>query len=110
MKFYVFYRNPQTFRDSMFVTPDNIKLEDYVGITQRVEADDIEDLFRRMNVVDGSEVEVVGPGKLEIRSLSVGDVAIDETGRGYLCASFGWNDINTAGWTCQEEDSHAPTT
>lgn len=66
MKFYVFYRTNEAFRDAMFVTSENIRMTDYVGVAC-VEADDTEDLFRRMNVVDGSAIEYVGRGKLEDR-------------------------------------------
>jgi hypothetical protein len=52
-----------------------------------VEADDLEHVFRLMNVVDGDEL----PVKLGIRSLSVGDVvlrAADATL--WHCSAFGW--------------------
>ena len=50
-------------------------------------ASDLEDLFRCMNCVDGSDFEQVGRGKrFQTRSMSVGDVAIDETGQGHMCA------------------------
>jgi hypothetical protein len=52
-----------------------------------VEAEDKEDLFRKMNVVDGDEL----PVQLRVRSMSPGDVARDlTTGEVWLCDLVGW--------------------
>jgi len=52
-----------------------------------VDADDLEDLFRKMNVVDGDEL----PAQLNVRSMSSGDVARDlTTGQMWMCAPIGW--------------------
>jgi len=90
-KFYVFYRKPEYSRDAYFLNGSSVDHTHYSKVAE-VEVEDLEDLFRRMNVVDGSECELVGrgPGKLPIRSISVGDVVVDETGRGYLCGSAWW--------------------
>lgn len=54
-----------------------------------VEAECLNDLFRKMNVVDGDEL----PVRMKIRSMSCGDVAIDEAGKKYFCALVGWNEL-----------------
>lgn len=54
-----------------------------------IEAECLDDLFRKMNVVDGTEL----PLKMKIRSMSCGDVAIDETGRKFFCALVGWTEL-----------------
>lgn len=52
-----------------------------------VEAEDREDLFRKMNVVDGDEL----PVQLRVRSMSPGDVCRDlSTGEVWLCDLVGW--------------------
>lgn len=56
-----------------------------------VEASDLEDLFRKMNVVDGTEL----PVQLKVRSMSCGDVAWDsETGQLWLCDLAGWTEVS----------------
>lgn len=55
-----------------------------------LDATDLEDLFRRMNVVDGSDIEM--PRRLRCRSMSVGDIAIDTQGKAHFCASAGWEE------------------
>jgi hypothetical protein len=64
-----------------------VELKSYKRVAE-IEADDLEDAFRRMNAVDGSDIEL--PRKLGCRSMSVGDIAIDEAGAGHLCAGCGW--------------------
>jgi hypothetical protein len=54
-----------------------------------IEAKDLEDVFRQMNNVDGTEL----PAKLKIRSLSVGDVAV-VNGAASLCMPTGWQRID----------------
>ena len=57
-----------------------------------IEAVDLEDLFRDMNAVEGNETCC----KMKVRSMSVGDVAIDtRVGHGvaYYCASYGWRPV-----------------
>lgn len=46
---------------------------------------------RAMNAVDGDDFEQ--PKKLNLRSMSVGDVLIDEDGKGWLCAPAGWDEV-----------------
>lgn len=90
MKFQVWYRTDEQFKNAHKVNNKNIDPSHYrkIGFAH---AFDLGELFRRMNCVDGGDFELVGRGKkFEVRSMSVGDVAIDEEGRGYLCASAGW--------------------
>ena len=57
-----------------------------------VEARDLEDVFRKMNVVDGDEL----PTKLGMRSMMTGDVAIDEDKVTWLCGMVGWVKVTFA--------------
>jgi hypothetical protein len=68
--------------------PASVNLSNYdvVGV---VEADDLEGLFREMNAVDGTETCC----KLRVRSMSVGDVAVDDEGMAHFCASAGWEAV-----------------
>jgi hypothetical protein len=70
--------------------PAKVDLDAYTFIAN-VDASNLDDLFRRMNVVDGSDFEM--PQKLRCRSMSVGDVAIDRDGKAHYCASFGWENV-----------------
>jgi len=51
-----------------------------------VETDDLDVAFRQMNAVDGNELCC----QLRVRSMSVGDVAVDADGVAHLCCSMGW--------------------
>lgn len=46
----------------------------------------LEEVFRQMNIVDGDEL----PVKLKVRSMSSGDVVVDEDGEVWYCAGAGW--------------------
>lgn len=60
----------------------------------RVEAAGLDALFRDMNAVDGTETCC----RLRVRSMSVGDVAIDTaTGEAWCCASIGWERVSVQG-------------
>lgn len=85
MRYTVFYSK----RLAMPFTPapETVTMGDYKEVGS-VEAQDLEDLFRVMNVVDGSDFEM--PQKLKCRSMCTGDVAVDSNGRAFYCASFGW--------------------
>jgi len=71
-----------------YTTPSTVNSSDYKEVAL-VDAPDLEDLFREMNNVDGTETCC----KLEIRSMSVGDVAIDESGEAHYCAGSGWEPV-----------------
>jgi hypothetical protein len=91
MNYIVFYLKREHSRDAYMLDGCKANPDMYEKVAC-VQATDKEDLFRRMNVVDGSEQEYVGRGKLEIRSLSVGDVVVSEEGT-YLCAGVGWEKV-----------------
>lgn len=96
MKYTVYYLKREHSRDAYFITASDINPSQYERVAC-VEAAHLEDLFRRMNCVDGSDIEYVGRGKLEIRSLSVGDVVVCQEGT-YLCAGCGWDDVTKGGF------------
>lgn len=97
MKFTVYYLKNDAMVKAYTLNIENVNPSDYTKVGC-VEARNLEDLFRRMNCVDGSEYEYVGRGKMEVRSLSVGDVALLEDGGAYLCASVGWDVISRKGF------------
>lgn len=88
MKYRVFYAPPHAMARS-FLSGGIDQVIDPTGYTEVVttEARGLEELFRAMNVVDGDEL----PMKLQCRSMSVGDVAVEEDGTAWLCGMFGWN-------------------
>ena len=59
-----------------------------------VEAEDIDAVFELTNHIDSDWTEnpgvVAEPGRH--RSTSVGDIIVDENGKGAICASLGWED------------------
>jgi len=89
IRYRVLYR--ESGRDISVAAPAVVSRARYRDIGL-VEADDLEGLFREMNAVDGTET----CRKLRVRSMSVGDVAIDtRVGQGvaYYCASYGWRRV-----------------
>lgn len=63
--------------------------EDYTEVAL-VDAENLGELFRKMNVVDGDEV----PVQMKIRSMSCGDIAFDTaTHTAYFCAPVGWEEV-----------------
>lgn len=85
-KFYVFYA--KSLRDS-FRVPQFVDLDKDFNRIGEFEADSLEELFRMLNAVEEDDL----PVKLGIRSMSCGDVVVDETGRGYYCAFIGWSPV-----------------
>jgi len=74
--------------------PEKVRFEQYKKMTT-FETPGLEDVFRRMNVVDGSDIEI--PLKLRCRSMSVGDVVVMAEGREavtWLCAPAGWKPLD----------------
>lgn len=85
----VYYRTPEAFlRDPLALgCPDcGPDKSDYVLVTEVDSLFNEDEIFRMMNVVDGDEL----PVRLGVRSMSVGDVIVDETGRALFCAGAGW--------------------
>lgn len=64
-----------------------------------VDALDKEDVFTKMNVINGDEDEL--PLRLKCRSMSVGDVLVELKPSGelgtWLCGSVGWTKVNVPG-------------
>lgn len=83
MSYTVFYRSKFS---ATFDVPATLDKGAYKEVTT-LEASDLEDVFRQMNVVHGDEL----PIQLKTRSLSVGDAVLDNvTGVLYYCAPIGW--------------------
>lgn len=86
-KFIVYYADDLT---SIYRGPTAFDTSHFKQVAM-VEAVDLEDLFRNMNVVDGNEL----PVSLKVRSMSCGDVAKDAvTGQLWLCDLAGWTEIS----------------
>lgn len=84
MRYQVLYA--KSLRDVPYgTTPESVSADAYNQVGY-VDATDLEDLFRIMNAVDGTEHCCV----IDVRSMSVGDIAIDESGQAHFCASMGW--------------------
>jgi len=82
------------FRDLPQVTKKSFDL-DYMMVA-RVEALNLEEVFRLTNHIDGSwtsnkGVEAVGG---MVRSTSVGDIVQDEKKTYWMCAPMGWEQIH----------------
>jgi hypothetical protein len=78
-------------RDPHFWVDDKIESVDaskFIEVAQ-VEGDSPDDIFCKMNVVDGTEI----PVKLHVRSMSVGDVLINGDGKAFICCSLGWKEV-----------------
>ena len=73
---------------SGFRPPTKFEEGDYDRVAE-VEASDLEDLFRKMNVVDGTEL----PVQLKVRSMCMGDVALDSQGQYWFCGMVGWKQL-----------------
>ena len=75
---------------------DALKFPEDYEVVAAVEADDIDDVFRKTNHIeeDWTTNEGVIPTKPNgCRSTSVGDVIVDAAGNRKICASVGWKDI-----------------
>ena len=62
--------------------------KEYVKVSV-IEADNIDQAFEIGNIGPESAIERLH----KMRSVSVGDVVVDEDGDAYLCDSFGWKKI-----------------
>jgi hypothetical protein len=79
---------------STFDVPSSLNKDDYKHITD-LDATNLEDVFRKMNAVAGTEL----PLQLKVRSLSVGDVVIEKGGLNaiWYCAPCGWEKVTWTG-------------
>lgn len=85
----IYYRTQEAFhRDPLAGFELGLDKDDYelVHTYSNEEAGSLEEIFRKMNVVDGDEL----PVQLKVRSMSVGDVVVDEAGVVWFCAMAGW--------------------
>lgn len=58
-----------------------------------IDGDDLEQVFRQMNVVDGTEL----PVQLQVRSMCCGDLVLDmATNEWWLCDLAGWKQVMPA--------------
>ena len=73
------------YRKSLVGNPSSVDEYDYVG---EVPSDDLEQVFRMMNHVDGSGVEQCLK-TFNVRSMSVGDIAIINS-EPFYCSNLGW--------------------
>ncbi len=85
MNFQVYYNEKSHF----VATPPVIALADYKFVTN-VNAENLEEVFEKMNVVDGDEL----PVRLRVRSLSVGDVVVNvSSNEAFACDPCGWRKV-----------------
>jgi hypothetical protein len=77
---------------SRFLDPaDKVSREDYVDVaTLRAESPD--DVFMKMNAVNGDEMCC----QLRVRSMSTGDLVVDENGVVTGCCGCGWREVRFA--------------
>lgn len=88
MKCTVFYA-----KDQKFLMPSVPAKLDRVAFTKVAEIDaaTLGEVFRKMNVVDGTEL----PVQLKVRSMSVGDVVVAD-GVAHVCCPIGWEKVDFA--------------
>lgn len=89
-KYQVWYKKSPNF----LAAPKLVDLSEYTKVAT-VEATSTGEVFRMMNAVDGSELCC----KLGVRSMSVGDVLVEERpdgrfGRAMACDPVGWKEVN----------------
>lgn len=100
MEFYnVFYRSLDADREKWNVKPLTLveMFQNYRLVSVGIQAEDLEDLFYKMNMTDwnhGHEVrDVQGGGRVGHTSMSVGDIVVDSLGKMWVCAEFGWQEF-----------------
>ena len=81
----VLYASPFNALSLTRSAPLTVASGDYEEVAT-VKADSLEHLYRLMNVVNGNELPVA----LGRRSMSTGDVAVDEAGQAHYCCAYGW--------------------
>lgn len=77
-------RNPLTIK----APEKGLDKDDYelVHTYETKDAKSLEEIFREMNAVEGNELCV----QLKVRSMSAGDVVVDEDDKVWFCAFVGW--------------------
>lgn len=87
MAFAIYYLKNEHFTG---VAPASPNPERYDFIASLANLDHHDDVFRPMNVVDGTEL----PVRLKVRSMSCGDIVVDmKTSKAWVCADFGWGEL-----------------
>lgn len=84
----VYYRTNEamTRNPVAFTAPEGgLERDDYEFVAELGDIS-LEEVFRMMNVVDGDEL----PVKLGVRSMSCGDIVVDEELEVWFCAVTGW--------------------
>jgi hypothetical protein len=89
-KFAVFYANdPMDGLHHLMSDPTEVDMELFSEVYYG-DFDDLADVFRKMNVVDGNELPTV----LGVRSMCTGDLVQDvETGKYWYCKFVGWCEV-----------------
>jgi len=67
--------------------PESINPLDYNEVGP-IEASCVGETFQLMNAVEGDELCC----KMSVRSMSVGDVVVDESGQAHYCCAAGWGE------------------
>jgi hypothetical protein len=106
MKYQVYYMRPEFFAHGIMgiaglraagKLPTLARLTDTHVELGSFEARDLEDLFRKMQgefwSPNGEARNLIMSKGLCHTSMSVGDIAIDETGNGSIVADFGWERV-----------------
>lgn len=88
--FRVFYLANEHFSRALFDFTDLSKDPAKYKEVATLEEENTDDVFRQMNVVDGTEL----PVRLRVRSMSVGDVIINvNEAKAFVVASFGFDEL-----------------
>jgi hypothetical protein len=77
---------------SLTISPTSLKVFDARDMYSKVaviEADNLEQVFRIGNMGPESAITRLAG----MKSVSVGDVVVDRYGAAYVCATFGWNEV-----------------
>jgi hypothetical protein len=90
MKYDIYYQDPYVHTFILHPEAQRVTRDRYKKVAS-IECADLETLFRAMN--HDAFHNVIGKMYPQLRSMSVGDVAVDENGVGHLCCSLGWRDV-----------------
>lgn len=89
----VFYRKSEAIARNPLPRPQStLDRDDYKEVAA-FEAADLEEVFMKMNVVDGKEL----PSQLGVRSMMSGDAVEDAEGQLWHCAMVGWEKVTWKG-------------
>jgi len=96
MKYIILYAREPKFGLNLH-PPEVIKRRDFIEVAG-IEVDSLEEVFRQMNHVDGTEIvsKLGNQRGMPLRSMSSGDIALAEDGKIWFCASVGWREVTFA--------------